>query len=97
MKRSFILIVLMLTALFCFFQNSASAIEAPPIVNPLKGSLNQLAKGSNNYIDLVESIDTSKVITPVNRVTNIISFFVDEDVSMYFPSNFIAKVKYHLY
>jgi RHS repeat-associated protein len=97
MKRSFILSWFLLTALVCFFQNSARAIDAPPIVNPLKGSMNQLVKGANNYIDLAEKIDTSKIIKPVNRITNIISFYLNEDTSMYFSSNFIAKVKYHLY
>lgn len=97
MKRSFILTAFILTALLCCFQKSASAIDAPPIVNPLRGSMNQLIKGSSNYIDLTASIDTSKVKMPVNRVTNIISFYLNEDTTMFLSSNFIAKVKYHLY
>lgn len=97
MKKRFFLIACLLSAFSCLFQQTAMASEVPPIVNPLKGSMNQLVKGANNYINLTGSIDTSKVMMPVNRVTNIISFYLNEDTAMYLSSNFIAKVKYHLY
>jgi RHS repeat-associated protein len=97
MKKRFFLIACLLTAYTCMFQKTANASDVPPIVNPLKGSMNQLVKGANNYIDLTTNIDTAKVMMPVNRVTNVISFYLNEDTTMFLSSNFIAKVKYHLY
>ncbi|MBS4065892.1 MAG: RHS repeat protein, partial [Chitinophagaceae bacterium] len=97
MLRRFIILLSLIISTVLLLSNTINAADLPPIVNPLKGSTNQLIKGANNYIDIAENVVMGNVVTPINRITNIVSFYVREDTAMFLQSNFIAKIKYRIH
>ncbi len=100
MQKTVFYITVLLSAIGCFVSKKAVAADLPPIitlVNPLKGSSNQLVKGASNYIDAAENVVLSNTVQPFHRITNIVSFYLNEDTTMFLQSNFIAKVRYRLY
>lgn len=95
MRKTFVPFFYCLLFASVVLHKAAIAADLPIIGNPIKG--NQIVKGANNYIDLQQSAVYSNLVTPVNRITNIISFSLREDTAMFLQSNFIAKLRYRLY